>query len=62
MTLADKLFITSLSGSRTARAYLMAFNEKYGPLDGAWAEGYDRLMRLLKVWDNRSSPHRKGIR
>ncbi len=53
MLIAYKLFIATISGSKEARIRLLNFDKKYGELDGAWAEGYDDLMGMLKSWEDK---------
>jgi hypothetical protein len=51
MEISDKLFISAISGSQKARSYLSAFKYRFGVLDGAYAEWYNDVMRMLKLWD-----------
>ena len=51
MILANKLFMASISGDKTARKYLSEFKTKFGTLDGAFAEDYKELIAMLKNWD-----------
>ncbi len=49
--LADRLFISTISGSKKARVDLLTFKRKFTTLDGSVAESYDRIMRMLQLWD-----------
>lgn len=51
MEIANKLFIATISGSRTARQYFKEFRTKFGILDGAFVEEYNDLTSMLKLWD-----------
>jgi hypothetical protein len=51
MEIADKLFVSTISGSQKARTYLINFKKKFGPLDGLYAEWYDDVRRRLKLWE-----------
>lgn len=52
MEIADRLFMSAISGSKQARAYLKDFDKHFGGLDGEYAEWYDDLIVKLKVWDS----------
>jgi hypothetical protein len=52
--LADKLFISTLSGSKKAKYYLVNFEKKFTTLDGIYQEEYDTIMRMLKLWEKMS--------
>lgn len=52
--IADKLFISTISGSQQARNYLINFRNKFKTLDGVYLEGYDDLIRMLKLWDSKN--------
>jgi hypothetical protein len=49
--LADRLFVAAISGSATARKYLVEFNDKFKP-DGGIAERYDDLIAMLALFDS----------
>jgi len=51
MEIADKLFIATISGDKKARNYFKEFNNKFGTLDGAFAEDYKDLTAMLELWD-----------
>ncbi|MBB3054866.1 hypothetical protein [Mucilaginibacter gotjawali] len=51
INLADKLFISALSGSAKAKAYLVNFKKKFTMLDGVNLENYDTLLRRLRSWE-----------
>jgi len=51
MELANKLFIATISGNKTARQYFKEFKTKFGTLDGAFSEEYSDLTAMLKLWD-----------
>jgi hypothetical protein len=51
MEVADKLFMSAISGSVKARVYLKDFNHYFAGLDGDYLEWYDGLVQKLKVWD-----------
>ena len=53
MELANKLFIATISGSKTARKYLGEFEKKFGDLDGHFAEEYKELIAMLEMWDKK---------
>ena len=55
LTLADKLFVATISGSSQARKYLMKFKTKFGVLDGDFAEEYEELLTMLLLWDKKGS-------
>ena len=52
MNLADKLFVATISGSKQSRIYFAAFKSKFKP-DGDFAEQYNELAAMLRVWDFR---------
>ncbi|MGF7079142.1 hypothetical protein [Mucilaginibacter sp. UYCu711] len=52
--LIDKLFISTISGSRQARTLLINFHKKFTLLDGYVAEQYDDVIRMLNLWDKKS--------
>lgn len=52
MKIANKLFIATISGSRTARQYFKEFGTKFGILDGASLEEYNDLISMLILWDH----------
>ena len=49
--LADKLFISAISGSKKARIDLLTFKKKFTTLDGSIAESYDKDLEMLRLWD-----------
>lgn len=51
MEIADKLFMSAISGSRQARADLKTFYKHFGGLSGEYLEWYDDIMRKLALWD-----------
>lgn len=55
MQLADKLFVATISGDKTARKYFIDFENKYGPLDGEYAEWYNDLAAMLRNWDEQTN-------
>jgi hypothetical protein len=57
MEIANKLFISTISGDNRARQYFSEFKTKFGTLDGAFAEEYNDLTAMLKLWDkNNNAP------
>lgn len=52
MEIANQLFFATISGDKTARKYFNNFENKFGTLDGAFAEEYNDLKGMLKQWDN----------
>lgn len=52
MVLADKLFIATLCGDKTARRYFNEFPGKFQHLDGHFAEQYNELTAMLTLWDS----------
>ena len=48
--LADKLLISTFSGSKIAEYYLVNFRKKFTRLDGAIFESYDATMRIFNLW------------
>jgi hypothetical protein len=50
MVLANRLFISAISGSRTAEKYFLNFESKIGQVDGAFAEEYKELIAMLELW------------
>ena len=48
--LANRLFISAISGNKTARKYFKEFETKFGELDGAFAEEYHDLQAMLSLW------------
>ncbi|MBL0140478.1 MAG: hypothetical protein IPP86_18430 [Bacteroidetes bacterium] len=53
MELANKLFISAISGNKLARQYFIEFNNKFGTLDGAYSEEYYDLRAMLELWDKK---------
>jgi hypothetical protein len=51
MDIAEKLFIATISGSKIARKYFKEFKNKFGELDGAYAEQYEDLTAMIELWD-----------
>ncbi len=52
MEISDRLFMSAISGSQKARTNLSHFKYRFEQvLDGAYAEWYDDVMRMLKLWD-----------
>lgn len=51
MEIADKLFMSAISGSRQARSYLKTFRRHFGGLSGEYLEWWVDDMRKLKLWD-----------
>ena len=51
MEIANKLFIATISGDKKARQYFKEFKNKFGTLDGEFAEEYSDLTAMLKLWD-----------
>jgi len=48
--LANRLFIATISGDKTAKKYFKEFETKFGQLDGAFAEEYKDLKIMLDLW------------
>lgn len=53
MTIANKLFMATISGDKKARQYFHDFKNKFGPLDGAYKEEYNDLIAMLELWDRK---------
>lgn len=53
MEIANKLFIAAISGDKIARQYFKEFINKFGTLDGAFAEEYSDLTAMLELWDRK---------
>lgn len=53
MKIANKLFIATISGDKKAREYFKEFKIKFGILDGAFAEEYSDLCKMLEIWDRK---------
>jgi len=53
MLIANKLFIATISGDKKARQYFEEFKNKFGTLDGAFAEEYSDLTAMLTLWDKK---------
>jgi hypothetical protein len=53
MELANRFFIASISGDKTARKYFVEFKTKFGELDGAFSEEYSDLTAMLGLWDEK---------
>ncbi|MFD2966428.1 hypothetical protein [Sphingobacterium bambusae] len=54
MLLANMLYVATISGSEEARRYFSEFDNRFEELDGAYAEEYHFLQRLLQAWDSDS--------
>lgn len=52
MILANKLFISAISGSLEAKKYFLEFPNKYKGIDGAFSEEYHDIELMLGVWEN----------
>ena len=52
--LADKLLVSTMSGSKKAKYLLVNFQKKFTTLDGAPAEAYDTIMGMLGLWEKMS--------
>jgi hypothetical protein len=50
--LADRLFVSAISNDKKARYYLLNFKNKFTNLDGVYAEEYDTIISMLKLWDD----------
>ena len=53
LTLANELFIASISGNQKARKYFLEFKTKFGLLDGIYHEEYNDLTGMLALWDKK---------
>ena len=53
MEIANKLFIATISGDKKARQYFKEFKNKFGTLDGAFAEEYSDVTAMLELWDRK---------
>ena len=53
MEIAYKLFIASISSDKKARQYFKEFKNKFGTLDGSFAEQYNDLTTMLELWDRK---------
>lgn len=53
MEIANKLFMATISGDKKAREYFKEFKNKFGTLDGAFAEEYTALTSMLELWDRK---------
>lgn len=51
MEILERLFMASISGSKTARNYFIGFEKKFGKTDGGFAEEYHDLLAMLELWD-----------
>ena len=49
--LANRLFISTISGNKKARLYFADFETKFGTLDGAFKEEYNELETMLGLLD-----------
>jgi len=52
--LADKLLVSTMSGSKKARACLVNFGKKFSALDGVYLEDYDTKIRMLNAWEKQN--------
>jgi hypothetical protein len=55
MEIANRLFIATISGDKKARQYFKEFKNKFGTLDGAFAEEYSDLIAMLDLWDKKNN-------
>lgn len=55
MEIANKLFIATISGDKKGRQYFKEFKTRFGPMDGAFAEEYNDLTAMLKLWDKNNN-------
>jgi hypothetical protein len=53
MEIANKLFIATISGDKKAKQYFKEFKNKFGTLDGAFAEEYSDLTAMLELWEKK---------
>jgi hypothetical protein len=53
MEIANKLFVATISGDKKARQYFEESKNKFGTLDGAFAEEYSDLTAMLELWDRK---------
>jgi hypothetical protein len=53
MTIANQLFLATISGNKKARLYFHEFEHKFGTLDGAFKEEYNDLTAILELWDKK---------
>lgn len=53
MTIANQLFMATISGSKTARDYFKGFTKKFPGLDGAFKEEYNDLAAMLELWNKK---------
>ena len=53
MEIANKLFIATISDDKKARQYFKEFKNKFGALDGAFAEEYSDLTAMIELWDRK---------
>ncbi|TGE28865.1 hypothetical protein [Hymenobacter metallicola] len=52
--LANRLLLSAFSGDQQAGSYFRQFTSKF-PLEGAYAEEYAELQRLLRDWDRQTA-------
>lgn len=50
MELVNRLFISTISGNKTAGKYFKEFKTKFGEIDGAFSEEYNQLNSMLEQW------------
>ena len=55
MEIANTLFIATISGNKKARQYFKEFKNKFGTLDGSFAEEYSDLTAMLDLWDKKNN-------
>jgi hypothetical protein len=55
MKLAYTLFISTISGDKTAAKYFKDFTTRFGILDGGDLEEYKDLQAMLSLWESNSS-------
>ena len=53
MKMANQLLIATISGDQHARRCFKAFKNKFGILDGDFAEEYNGLVTMLLMWDSK---------
>ncbi len=55
MKIANRLFIATISGDKKARQCFNDFKNKFGTLDGVFAEEYSDLTAMLDLWDKKNN-------
>ncbi len=53
MTLINRVFVATISGSAKARQYFKESATHFGVLDGAYSEEYSDLKNMLALWDKK---------